>query len=191
MNVHELMKNRRSVRSFQPKPVPLDVLERMVDAARLAPTGANLQPLRYLVVTEPELRGIIFPTLRWAAYINPAGNPPAGREPAAYVIVLVDERAKAAHYKYDVGFSVENMLIAGLAEGVASCVLLSFNPQTVTETFHLPDYLRPDLVVALGYPDEEPVYVDRGDTVRYWRDEQGRHFVPKKPLDEVMFVNKL
>lgn len=191
MRPYELILSRRSVRRFQPRPVPEEVLTRMVNAARLAPSGANLQPLRFLVVTEPALRARIFPTLKWAAYIAPAGDPPPGHEPTAYVVFLIDEGVGSKSDKYDVGFAAENLLLAGLAEGVGGCALLSFDPGTMVDLFDLPADLRPDLVVALGYPDEEPVAVDRSDTIRYWRDEQGRHYVPKRPLKEVMFFNRL
>lgn len=191
MNVYELIASRRSVRRFKADPVPADLLVRMVDAGRLAPSAANLQPLRYLVVTDPERRADVFETLKWAAYIAPAGNPPPGCEPTAYIVILVDERVQAGQYKYDVGFSAENILLAGLAEGVAGCVLLSFDPKHIRKTFDLPDHLRPDLVVALGYPDEFPEVVDRSETVRYWRDETGRHIVPKWPLDEIMFLDRV
>ena len=192
MTVYELIKSRRSVRSFKPQPVPEEVLRRMVDAARLAPSGANLQPLRYLVITDPAKRAEVFAHLKWAAYIQPAGDPAPGHEPMAYVIVLVDERtANKTIYRYDVGHATENLLLAGLAEGVAGCLLLAFDPRKVVESFGLPEYLRPDIVVALGYPDETPVFVDRSDTVKYWRDEKGVHIVPKRPLAEVMFLNGL
>ncbi|MBW2060160.1 MAG: nitroreductase family protein [Deltaproteobacteria bacterium] len=192
MDIHELIRSRRSVRRFQPKPVPLEVLKKMVDAGRLAPSGANFQPLRYLVVTEEKKRAKIFSTLKWAAHIRPDGDPPPGHEPAAYIILLIDERVGAkAVYNYDVGLAAENVLLAGLAEGVAGCLLLSFGRKEVTELFNLPEHLTPNLVIALGYPDEKPVYVDRSDTYRYWRDESGVITVPKIPLDEVMFINKV
>jgi len=192
MDIHELIRSRRSVRRFQPKPVPLEVLKKMVDAGRLAPSGANFQPIRYLVVTEEKKRAKIFSTLKWAAHIRPNGDPPPGHEPVAYIILLIDERVGAkAVYNYDVGLAAENVLLAGLAEGVAGCLLLSFGRKEVTELFNLPEHLTPNLVIALGYPDEKPVYVDRSDTYRYWRDESGVITVPKIPLDEVMFINKV
>ncbi|MEW5723184.1 MAG: nitroreductase family protein [Thermodesulfobacteriota bacterium] len=189
METYELILTRRSVRRFKPEAVPEETLRRMVNAARLAPSAGNLQPLRYLVVTSPDLRARVFEALKWAAYITPAGDPPPGHEPAAYVIVLADERVRSRQYQYDAGLAAGNLLLAGLAEGVAGCVLLSFNRRRLRETFALAEHLRPVLVSALGYPDEAPVSVDRADTVRYWRDERGRHFVPKRPLDQVMSFN--
>lgn len=191
MGVFDLIRSRRSVRRFTPEPIPEAVLIRMVDAARLAPSGANLQPLKYLVVTAPDLKKELFPLLKWAAYINPAGNPPPGHEPTAYVVVLADEDVKTGIYMYDVGFSVANMLIAGLDKGVAACVLKAFDAPAVSRLFGLPENLRPDLVVALGYPDETPIFEDRSDTIKYYRDENNLHVVPKRPLDEVMFLNRV
>ncbi|MBW1709222.1 MAG: nitroreductase family protein [Deltaproteobacteria bacterium] len=192
MDIHELIQSRRSVRRFKPEAVPMEVLKKMVEAGRLAPSGANFQPIRYLVVTDDEMRAKIFATLKWAAHIRPDGDPPPGNEPMAYIIMLIDERVGSkAIYNYDVGLAAENVLIAGLAEGVASCLLLSFGRKEVVEIFDLPEHLQPNLVIALGYPDEEPVYVNRSDTYRYWRDENGVITVPKIPLDEVMFINRV
>ncbi|MBW2092445.1 MAG: nitroreductase family protein [Deltaproteobacteria bacterium] len=192
MDIHELIRSRRSVRRFIPKSVPLEVLKKMVDAGRLAPSGANFQPIRYLVVTDEEKRAKIFSTLKWAAHIRPDGDPPSGREPRAYIILLLDERVGAkAIYNYDVGLAAENVLLAGLAEGVAGCLLLSFGRHEIEELFDLPEHFKPNLVIALGYPDEKPIYVDRSDTHRYWRDENGVINVPKIPLDEVMFLNEV
>ncbi|MBU2551798.1 MAG: nitroreductase family protein [Proteobacteria bacterium] len=191
MDCYELILSRRTVRRFKPDPIPDEVLEKMVDAARLAPSAANLQPLRYLMVTDPDIRARIFPCLRWAAYINPDGNPPPGSEPAAYIVILVDDQAGGGFYRYDVGYACENLLLAGLTFGVAGCAMLAFDPKVIVAEFDPPDHLRPDLVVALGYPDETPMAVDRSDTVKYWRDDNGRHIVPKKPLAEVMYKNGL
>lgn len=190
MDVYELMKSRRTVRLFQPKPIPDETLSRMVDAARLAPSGANLQPIRYLVVTDEELKAKVFATCKWAAYINPERDPEPGQEPTAYVIFLIEESvANKAIVNYDVGLSCENLLITGLAEGVGGCLLLNFGRKEVKEIFDLPDNLTPNIVAALGYPAEEPVYVDNSESPKYWLDEGGVLNVPKVPLDEVMFLN--
>ena len=189
MNIYDLMLARRSVRKFKQRELPDDLLERMVNTARLAPSGANLQPLSYIVVTDRELRETVFSTLGWAKMLTPPGTPPPGCEPTAYIIMLKDERIHSSDYHIDVGLSAANLLLTGLAEGVAGCIIQSFSSKFIRQIFSLPEYFKPELVIALGYPNETPTAVDRSDTVRYWRDEQGHHFVPKRPLSEIMFVN--
>ncbi len=82
MNIRRLIASRRSIRQFRPKPVSRDLLMDFVDAGRLAPSAANLQPLEFLVVDDPAARAGVFPCLKWAAYIQPDGDPKPGREPA-------------------------------------------------------------------------------------------------------------
>ena len=191
MDAYDAIVARRSVRNFKPDPVSDDLLKKLVNAGRLAPTGANKQPFKFLVVTEPAARDAVYKVLKWAAYIAPAGDPPPGREPTAYIIMLRDETVGAGSNQYDAGFTAENICVAAVGFGLSSCVLLTFNPKKITEYFSLPTDLVPQMVIALGYPGEDPVFVDRSDTVKYWRDETGKHFVPKKPLDVVMFFNGL
>ena len=72
MDVETAIMKRRAIRRFNQKPVPIDVLKKLVDAARLAPSGANLQPLQYIVVNDSDLLAKIFSTLSWAGYLKPA-----------------------------------------------------------------------------------------------------------------------
>jgi nitroreductase len=120
-NVYDLAVERRTIRKFLPKAVPAGLLTRLVEAARLAPSAANVQPLEFVVVDAPAKRAEIFPCLKWAAYIAPAGDPKAGEEPAAYVVTLVNSKLREKMYEYDVGAAMENMVLAGLVEGVGSC----------------------------------------------------------------------
>jgi nitroreductase len=186
---YEMILSRRSVRAFEPEPVPEEVLKKMCEAGRQAPTGANRQPFEFLVVTRPDLLAKVYETLKWAAYIAPHGDPPAGKEPTAYIVLLRNDREGDKVPYYDCGFVAAQTLLAGLCFGVAGCALLSFDPKKVHQDFQLPDHLQPEMVLALGYPAEFPVSVDREDTVKYWRDDQERHFVPKYPLDKITHLN--
>ncbi|MCX7973649.1 MAG: nitroreductase family protein, partial [Candidatus Aminicenantes bacterium] len=78
MTTYELIINRRTIRQFKPEPLSRDLLVKIVNAGRLAPSAANKQPLEFLVVDEPQLCHRLFPHLNWAAYISPKGNPKPG-----------------------------------------------------------------------------------------------------------------
>jgi len=95
MSVYDTAIKRRSIRRFKDMPVPKDVLEKCVDAARLAPSGANLQPLEYIIVDDEQLVPQVFSIIKWAAYIRPAGDPPPGHEPKAYIAILKEASATA------------------------------------------------------------------------------------------------
>ena len=95
-SVYDAILSRRSIRRFQQKPVQLDLLKKFVNAARVAPSAANLQPLEYFVVTEKKLLGRVFETLGWAAYIRPRWAPNEDERPMAYIIIIV-KNPPAAH----------------------------------------------------------------------------------------------
>ena len=187
--MYNLIVARRTVRQFKPEPVPRALLERVVDAGRLAPSAANLQPLEFILVDEPALRAEVFPCLKWAAYIAPAGDPAPGREPAAYVVVLVNTEVREKMFEYDVGAANENMILTAAGEGVASCWLLSIDRDSLRAILKVPESHRIDSVLALGYPAESPVAVEYGDSCRYWKDGDGTLHVPKRKRTDILHIN--
>jgi len=190
IDFHELIASRRSIRQFQAQEVPRELLEKFVDAGRLAPSAANLQPLEFVVVDDPAVRKEIFPCLKWAAYIHPRGNPTPGQEPAAYVIVLINMNIREKMYEYDVGAAVENMALASAGEGVASCWLISIDRPEIQSILGVPEHLRVDSVLALGYPAETSVVEEYRDSPKYWKDEAGLFHVPKRGRAEVAHFNR-
>jgi nitroreductase len=188
-NVYDLAVARRTIRRFKPAPVPRDLLERLVNAARLAPSAANVQPLEFVIVDEAGIKAEVFPALKWAAYIAPAGDPGPGEEPAAYVVTLVNSKLREKMFEYDVGAAMENMILAALAEGLGSCWLLSIDRDKLRAVLGVPGEYRIDSVLALGYPAEEPAAEVMGDSCKYWKDAGGRLHVPKRALATVLHVN--
>ena len=188
--MYDMIVSRRSVRQFRPDRVPRLVLERIVEAGRLAPSAANLQPLEFILVDEEAVRLEVFPCLKWAAYIAPAGNPGPGREPTAYVVVLANTAVREKGYEYDVGAAMENMILAGLTEGVASCWLLSVDRERLREILMVPESHKIDSVLALGYPAEKPAAEEMKDSCRYWKDADGAFHVPKRKLKDVIHYMK-
>ena len=189
-NVYDLAVERRTIRRFKPDPVPRELLERMVNAARLAPSAANVQPLEFVVVEDTARKAEVFPALKWAAYIAPAGDPGPGEEPAAYVVVLVNSKLREKMFEYDVGAAMENMILVALAEGVGACWLLSIDRDKLRAALGVPAEYRIDSVLALGYPAEEPAAEVMGESCRYWKDAAGRLHVPKRALEAVLHVNR-
>ncbi len=189
MDAYDLIRSRRSIRQYQPKPVSNESLRRIVDAGRLAPSAANLQPLEFIVVDDDTVRARIFPCLKWAAYIHPDGDPKPGQEPRAYVFVLVNTKVRDKLYEYDCGAAVENMILAALGEGIGSCWLISLDRATIQMTLGIPDHYRIDSVVALGYPAETSRVEEYKDSPKYWKDKDGGFHVPKRELRSVTHFN--
>ena len=189
MSLYELILSRRSIRQFKPEPVSRSILEKLTNAARLAPSGANLQPLEFVVVDEEEVRKRLFPCLRWAAYIVPEGNPQPGQEPVAYVVVLVNLKLRKKGYERDVGAAVENMILAAWEERVGSCWIANADIEKIEDMLNVPEDYKVESVLALGYPAEEPITEELKESVKYWKDSKGRLHVPKRRLDDIVHFN--
>ncbi len=189
-SVYEIILKRRSIRRFQQRLIPFEVLEKLVNAARVAPSASNLQPLEYVVVNDKDLLPEIYSTLKWAGYIAPKGNPPEGEKPTAYIVVLVNIRISDSGYERDVGAAVENILLAALEEGIGSCWIGSINKKRLRKILNIPHFLAIDSVIALGYSTESPLMEEMTNSIKYWKDESGTLHVPKRKLKDILHRNK-
>ncbi|UCC38448.1 MAG: nitroreductase family protein [Candidatus Aminicenantes bacterium] len=190
MSLYELITARRTIRQFKSEPLPRDILERLVNAARLAPSAANLQPLEFIVVDKEELKKQLFPCLKWAAYIAPEGNPKPGHEPVAYIVILINSQVREKGYEYDAGAAIENMILTAWELGVGSCWLLSVERNEIQKILEIPASYNIDSVLALGYPDESPLEEEMEDSIKYWKDGDGRLHVPKRKLKDIIHFNR-
>jgi nitroreductase len=189
MKVYDTIIARRSIRRFHQKPVNLTILKKCVNAARLAPSAANLQPLEYCIVTDKELCTHLFEALSWAAYIQPKWAPTEEERPTAYIVVLVKD-TKNPYYERDVGFATENIVLAAEGEGLGSCILCNIERGKIQDLCNIPLTLAVDSVIALGYKAEKSVVEDMNDSVKYWRDKHDVLHVPKRKLDDIVHINK-
>ncbi len=191
MSVYELIRRRRSIRRFQQKRIPRDELRRIVDAGRLAPSAMNMQPLEFIIVDEPEKTAALFELTNWAGYLpREQGRPSAGQEPVAFIAVLINNRLASKWTHHDVGAAVENMILTALEAGIGSCWIGSVNRPQAAELLAVPPDFEIDSLLALGYPAEEPVAFDLQDSVKYYRDAEGRLHVPKRRLESVLSINE-
>lgn len=190
MSLYDLIISRRSIRQFKQEPVSRDILQKFINASRLAPSAANRQPLEFVVVDEEKIRKEVFTCLKWAAYIAPEGNPKPGHEPVAYIVVLMNSEIREKGFEWDVGAAIENMILAALEKGIGSCWLLSVDREKLREILNIPENYKIDSVLALGYPDENPVIEDMKDSIKYWKDQAGQLHVPKRKLEDVIHFNK-
>jgi len=190
LNVYEAAVKRRTIRRFLQKPIPMEMLVKILNAARLAPSAGNLQPCEYVLVTEKDLLDSVFSTLRWARYIAPEGTPKEGERPVAYVVVLVNAKKAAEGGEVDCAAAIENMILTAWGEGIGSCWIASIDRERLRKVLSIPEYCKICFVVAFGYMAEEPVVEEmKNDDVKYWRDEKGVLHVPKRRLEDIVFMN--
>ncbi len=188
MKIYEMILKRRTIRRFQKKKVPYEVLEKCVNAARLAPSAANLQPCEYMIVDKEDLLDEVFGTLQWAGYILD-GSPPPSQRPTAYIIVLINQQVKRKGFEHDVGMAVENFILTALEEGVGSCCFGAVEREQLRKGLNIPPKYIIDLVIALGCPNESPVLKPFRVSVKYWKDKKGLLHVPKRKLKDILHRN--
>ncbi len=186
MSVYELILNRRTIRKFEQKPISEENLEKMVNAARVAPSGANLQPLKYIAVKSSKMCDKIFPLTKYAGYLED-GAPKEGERPVAYIIVLEDENIRKGA-ALDAGAAIENIILTALEEGIASCWVGSVDRDKLAELLNLPENLVINSVVALGYPAQQSMVAELESDIKYYLDEQGTLHVPKRSMEEIFKI---
>lgn len=191
MNLNEMILSRRTIRRFRPEPISTEVLDGLVEAARLAPSAANRQPCEYIVVADPAQAAKVFPLVSWAGYIVPAGNPREGERPMAYIVILINRSKTPDHGHHDAASAAMNIIYAALAQGIGSCWMGAIDRGRLRMLFEVPDNCEIDSLVALGYPAESPVVEPmQGDSVKYWKDASGVLHVPKRALAEILHRNR-
>jgi len=188
MNVTEAITQRRTIRKFSQQPLDSQMLKKYVDAARVAPSAANLQPLKYVTVTNGEMLDNVFSTLKWAGYLKGEYTPKENERPTGYIVVCVDSNISHANYDIDVGAAVEHMILSALEDEVGACWLGSVERPRLKRLLGLSANLEISCVVALGYPLESPQAVQMdGQDVKYYLDGDVLK-VPKRTIDEILIL---
>ncbi|MGD9948353.1 MAG: nitroreductase family protein [Desulfobulbus sp.] len=193
--IHDLVRQTRTVRRFQEeKVIDENVLRDCIDMARLGGSARNGQSLKYLLVTDKQLRAQLFPLLAWAGYLPHWPGPEDGERPSAYVICLLDttlQKGPETEAHFDLGIATQNLLLGAAELGVFGCRIGAFSPEKVQQLFKLPEQYKALLVVSLGYPAEEVVLekVGADGDIRYWHDEQNVHHVPKRKLADLLLAS--
>lgn len=186
--IKELVYKNRSFRRFhQNDNIPMETLEELVDLARHSACGANLQSLKYILSCDPQTNELIFKRLGWAAYLKDWKGPAEGEKPAAYV-VLMGDTSIYKNFFCDHGIACQSMLLGAVEKGLGGCILASVNRDELRKDLSIDDKLEILLVLALGRPSEEVKleYIESGESIKYWRDKNGVHRVPKRPLEEII-----
>ena len=186
-----VMKNRSYRRFFEEEKITQDTLLKLVEYARLVPSGANKQALKYYIASEEKHNQQIFETLGWAGYLKDWQGPVAGERPAAYIILVQDSSYKMAT-SFDAGIAAQTILLGATEIGLGGCMIGNIQTEKLKQVLNLAENLEIVLVIAIGRPKELVVIEtmdDKGD-IKYWRDENQIHHVPKRNLDDIIIAKK-
>lgn len=187
MNLEDLVYKTRSYRRFyQSFYVDRQVLEKLVDLARMSASAANRQPLKYLLYNTADRCEAIFPHLAWAGYLKDWDGPVPGQRPSAYIVILGD-KSLTESFSVDHGIAAQSIMLGATEAGLGGCMIASIKKEALRKDLKIAEQYEILLVLALGKP-AETVIVDplNGDDVRYWRDDKGNHHVPKRSLDDLL-----
>lgn len=191
MDFLQLMTEARTCRRYEgARELDPGTLAWLVDCARVMPCTANSQSLRYVTVQKPELRPGIFDALGWAGYLK-TWKPEESERPTGYIIMLAPkaEDGKLSNNTFiDMGIAGQTMQLAAWTKGIGTCMFRTYNPKKIAETVSIPENHEIVLMLALGYPVEERRIVPVGEdgSIRYYRDENGVHYVPKRALKDIL-----
>jgi nitroreductase len=185
--IRDLIIKNRSYRRFdQSVKIESDIIRKWIELARFSASGRNMQSLKYIVCTGELTVEKIFPNLAWAGYLPEWGGPKKGEQPVAYVVMIHDKNL-AASYFCDDGIAAQSILLGSVEDGFGGCILGSVNKVKVAEIIGLPQNMEILWVIALGKPAEKCILEDvKGNQIKYWRDGNEVHHVPKRLLDDLI-----
>lgn len=186
----DLVKKNRSYRGFDESyTFTEEELKAFVDLTRYTASSMNMQPLKYKIVYEKEAVENVLALTKWAAALPQLHLPYDHQHPTGFIIICQDlsiSPSKTAFLK-DVGIVAQTILLAASEKDLGGCMIGNFQRDALQKLCQLPEDIEPLLVVALGKPQENIVltHVEKGQ-IKYYRDEEGTHYVPKRDLDDIL-----
>ena len=147
MSLLDVILSRRSIRRYEKKEIPKDVLDKIVEAGRQSPSAANRQPYRFVIVTDSEikkeLKGRFSRFLKDAPVVIVGCANPKARLTGKWATV-------------DTTIALENMVLAAWSLGIGSCWIGNFNEEKTKELLKIPEDWKVVALVTFGYPAEQP-----------------------------------
>lgn len=155
MECMEAIKGRRSIRKFKDKTVGKEIIQDLLNAARMAPSAGNLQARDLIVVSNKITRHKLTQAAMGQTFIEQA--------PVVVVVAANIERSSRIYGSrgelysiQDATASIENILLAAHSMGLGTCWVGAFNEDAVREILGIPDKILPVAIIPVGYPDEQP-----------------------------------
>ena len=186
MEFNELIKKRRTIRKFKAMPIEEDTLLSLIDIARVSPSAANLQSLKYCVITDEKTRLELYPFIKYAGY-TPEWEMPFEITPTAFIALINDTDIRPDEKsEVDAGISLMALSLACEDIGLGSCIIASVNRDEASKILGLDEKHHILYLIGIGYPDQTNILVDVEEKVKYTLDENGSFNVPKRPLEEII-----
>ena len=186
MQVYEAIKERRTIRIFDQKAIKNKDLLQIIDCARLAPFGANIQSLKYKIVSDEKTRRAMFPYIKYAGYI-PDWNPKFEQTPTTFIVVVNDTKIKpTATTECASGAAIMSMCLGAKELGIDSCWLGAIDRKEIKTMLKLDEEYDITYLLGLGYPAQSGKAVDMTDSIKYYFDKDKNVYVPKMRMEDVL-----
>mgnify|MGYP000507017310 FL=1 len=157
MDLYDAIKARYSVRAYQNRPVEQEKIDRIMEAARLAPSASNRQPWKFILVRDADTREKLVSICHNQEFVSQAPIVIVGVGLSPNRIMSCDVPSDPV----DLAIAMEHIALAAAAEGLGTCWIGSFDQNRIRELLGIPDNLKVVQVMTLGYPADEPKYRDR------------------------------
>lgn len=182
-----ILKNRSYRRFDESVSIDLSTLKELVDLGRCSASGANKQPLKYLLSADQNKNDLIFPNLFWAGALKDWDGPKEGERPTGYIIILLDKDI-SANPGVDQGIAAQSILLGATEMGFGGCMMGAINRDGLREALDIPTQYDILLTIAIGKPNEKIVFeeVGKDNATDYWRDEETTHHLPKRTLEDII-----
>ncbi|MBS4016468.1 MAG: nitroreductase family protein [Candidatus Latescibacteria bacterium] len=170
MEFYEVIKSRKSIRKYKSDPIPEPVLERILDAGRLAPSAKNIQPWKFIVVKDAQIKKQLVAACRNQEFI--------GQAPVVICAVALEKIAWCrmggywSSYPVDLAIALEHIMLAATNEGLGTCWIGAYEEKEVKRILNIPEDVKVIALTPLGYPDQTP------------------EPKPRKPLSEIISTDK-
>ena len=182
----KLIQEARTTRRFKKDiEIKLKDLREILDLARITSSAKNMQPIKYILVTNKEAVNQLAQNTTWASTIKDWTQSEDER-PSAFILMLNDQMIDGFPM-FDAGASFTAISLAAKTKGLATAPLASINKELCRNLFVIPDSYDVMIGIALGVPNEEIRLIDAQDfDTSYYRDEKQTHFVPKRTLEQII-----
>ncbi len=171
-SIMDVIKSRRSIRKMKKTPISEETLNTLLEAARLAPSWANLQCWHFIVIKDEEKKH----------QLAEAGGPREAMINAPVILVACaypkesGNRDNQQYYMLDIGIAVEHIVLEAEAQGLGTCWVGWFDEAGVRDILKIPDQVRVVALMPIGYPDESPEARSRKSLqeIVYWNSWEGK-----------------
>ncbi len=184
----KIIQNRRSIRRFKRKIIDPKDLKDIVKAGSFAASAGNRQLWHFIIVNNGKLVSEIFKCLEW---LSGAGTIDASKSPSSYIIVLLKNPNNKWPIISDGAAAIQNMMLMSYTKGIGSCWIGSVRKNKVHELLDIPKHLTIFSILALGYPDEDPIVeeVDLKEP-KVYINISGKIMVQKKVQKSIISINE-